>query len=360
MEFVSGLAAVPLEYGLHDVLGRQGLQFEPWVGSAAASFATKLPIPPSCGVFRSEDYFRLKQHRRSICFAPQSGHPIRSVFCIKGMEPLAPDFACALEDLAGRHAANTGLNNLEDLVLREDKLPGCLLWSEAQAEASIAATVHRRLSDDGAPLARLPLPALCVRLPQVTAESAAREISSRASRSLWHKIDMLAAGGLGAYVYWYPSVPIRAIQVSPNKQMAMTMSEAWIDLAARLLRAGFLPTTAYSQHRGHCCDRLNAVIDGGFADMGSVVPVTELSASKDVFIALQMTIWLLTSTILHVFGKSDTKITRFDYAANMVLHLVRERLMYACGKDADPRMTEFVGATKDISAFARLLEKTEA
>jgi hypothetical protein len=272
------------------------------------------------------------------------------------MEPLAPDFGRALDRLAARHPVNYGLNCLEDLVLREDKLPGCLLLSEAQAESSIAGMVHRRLSDDGNPLARLPLPVLCVRLPQTTAESAAREICSRASRTLWNKIEMLAASGLGAYVYWYPSVPLRASQARLSRRSAIAMSEGWINLAARLLRAGFLPTTAQSQHRGHCCDRNNAVIDGGFTDMGSVVPVTELSAPTDVFIALQMTIWFLTATILCVVGKNEYQIGRFDYGANMVLHLVRERLMGACGKGTDPRMTEFFDATKNISSVVKLLE----
>jgi hypothetical protein len=357
MEFISGLASVPLDYGLQDVLGSRGSQLEPWVGSAAASFATKLPIPPSCRIFRSEGYFRLKRHQRSICFAPQTGEPGCSVLCIKGMEPLAPDFARALDRLAARRTVNSGLSDLEHFVLIEDKLPGCLLLSEAQAEVSIAGTVHRRLSDDGDPLARLPLPVLCVRLPQTTAESAAREISSRASRSLWHKIDMLAAGGLGAYVYWYPSTPLRASMVPLNRQLAVTVSEGWIDLAARLLRAGFLPTTAHSLERGHCCDLNNSVIDGGFADIGSVAPLTELSTPTDVFIALQMTIWILTSTILYVLGKNEYRIGRFGYVGNMVLHLVRERLMCACGKDADPRITKFFDAAKNMSAIVGLLEK---
>jgi hypothetical protein len=357
MEFISGLASVPLDYDLHDVLGRQGLQFEPWVGSAAASFATKLPIPPSCNAFRSDGYFRLERHRRSICFAPQTGEPIRSVFCIKGMEPLAPDFTRALDRWSARRSVDRSLSSLDHFVLIEDKLPGCLLLSEAQAEASIAATVHRRLADDGDPLARLPLPVVCVRLPQATAESAAREISRRAARSLRHKIEMLAAGGLGAYVYWYPSIPLRAYVAPPTRRLAVTMCEGWIDLAARLLRVGFLPTTAHSQQRGSCCDSNNAVIDGGFADIGSVMPVAELSTAADVFVALQMTIWFLAHTIGHVLGKKEYRIGPVDYVANMVLHLVRERLTCARGKDADPRITEFFDATKDIGAVVRLLEK---
>jgi hypothetical protein len=122
MECISGLEAVPLDYGLQDVLARQGLQFEPWVGAAAASFATKLPIPSSCSIFSSEGYFRLKRHHRSICFAPKTGEPIRSLFCIKGMEPLAPDFDSALDRWAARHMPDSGLNLLETFVLMEDKL----------------------------------------------------------------------------------------------------------------------------------------------------------------------------------------------------------------------------------------------
>jgi hypothetical protein len=122
MECISGLEAVPLDYGLQDVLARQGLQFEPWVGAAAASFTTKLPIPSSCSIFSSEGYFRLKRHHRSICFAPKTGEPIRSLFCIKGMKPLAPDFDSALDRWAARHMPNSGLNLLETFVLMEDKL----------------------------------------------------------------------------------------------------------------------------------------------------------------------------------------------------------------------------------------------
>jgi hypothetical protein len=357
MQFITGLAAVRLDYGLHDVLGRPGLQFESWVGSAAAAVAAELPIPPSCTPFRRHGYFRLERHRRSICFAPETSEPVRSVLCIKGMEPLAPDFARALDRLAARRSANGSLSSLDHYVLMEDKLPGCLLLGEAQAEASIAASVHQRLAEDGGPLARVPLPVHCARLPQATAESAAREIASRASRRLRHKIEMLAAGGLGAYVYWYPSIPLRAYLAPPTRQAAAAMADGWIDLAARLLRAGFLPTTAHSQERGHCCDLNNAVIDGGFADLGSVVPVAELSTPADVFVALQTTVWFLAHTIWHVLRKDAFQIGRFDYASSMVLHLVRERLMRGCGKEADPRIREFFEATKDVGAVVGLLEK---
>ena len=168
---------------------------------------------------------------------------------------------------------------------------------------------------------------------------------------------MLAAGGLGAYVYWYPSVPLRAYQVLANRQLAVTMSEGWINLAARLLRAGFLPTTAHSHGRGHCCDRRNSVIDGGFADVGSVVPVAELPAPADVFVGLQTTIWVLAATILNVLGRDEYRHGPFDYIANTVLHHVRERLMCARGNDPDPRMTEFFDAASNIGAIVKLLEK---
>jgi len=181
-------------------------------------------------------------------------------------------------------------------------------------------------------------------------------IVARASRNLRSKIDMLAAGGLGAYVYWYPSIPLRVFQSQVGGQLAAVMSKGWLDLAARLLRAGFLPTTAYSIDRGHCCGRRNAVVDGGFADLGSVAPISEISAAADVFIALQMTIWSLADTILFVLGREGFRFGAFDYVTGMVLDFVRTRLMRACGAHIDPRVKQFFSSTENMSTIIRLAE----
>lgn len=351
---VDNSARVALPYRLCDAVKDAKFDFEAWVEPAAASFEAKLPVPESCDPFRSENLFRFRSHRRSICFAPETV-PIRDVFCIKGMEPLAADFRSTLDRMAARRSIDGSLNELDYFILKEDKLPHCLLFGEAQAEASAAATVHMRLAGDGQSLPRLPLPVVLVRLPDGVTELAAREIAGRASRSLWRKVEMLAAGGLGAYVYWYPSVPLRALNFRSDRKLALAMCEGWLSLAGRLLRAGFLPTSAYSLERGHCCDLRNAVIDGGFADLGSVVQAADIPAEEDLFIALQMTVAQLTATILHVLGKDKRRIGQFDYAANMIKHLVRERLVDACGASVDPRLVKFSAAAADLRAAADLL-----
>lgn len=358
MEFIAAPTPFPLAYRVRDALSSGKTEFDPWIESAAASFEAKLPIPPSCRLFDCDGLFRLRGHRRSICFAPKGREPIRNVLCVKGMEPFAPDFGATLDRLAAQHATGRAVNKLEHFILNEDKLPGCLLFSEARVEASTAATVHMRLSNDGGALPRLPLPVLCVRLPETTAESAARAIAARASPCLWHKIEMLAASGLGAYVYWYPSVPLRARDVQGAKEMVVAMSDGWMNLAARLLRAGFLPTTAHSLGRGECCDRQNAVIDGGFADLGSVVPVADVPAQQDVFIALQMTLSRIAATILHVLGRESSRIAEADYIAHMVRHVVRERLARAYGTGTDPILTQFFEATESLVSVVPLLEQT--
>ncbi len=351
---VDSSALVALPYGLWNIVQEEKFGFEPWVKSSAACFEARLPIPPSCDFFNSNNLFRLREHWRSVCFAA-GGAPIRDVFCIKGMEPLAPDFCDALDKIKVRRSLNGELNLLDYFILKEDKLPNCLLFDEAQAEASAAAMVHKRLAADGEPLPRLPLPVVLARLPEKLVETAAREIAARASRGLWRKIEMLAAGGLGAYVYWYPSVPLRASNWRSDSGPAVATCEGWIDLAARLLRAGFLPTSAYSVNRGHCCDLQNAVIDGGFADLGSVVSAADISTEEDVFVALQLTISQLTATIHHMLRMEKNRVAQFDYVANLIIHLVRERVARACAASGDARLVKFSGAVADLHAVVRLL-----
>jgi hypothetical protein len=361
MDFIAAPAPVPLVYGVRDSLRADPAGFDAWVEAAVGEFETRLPIPPTCDRFRSGGYFRLKKHQRSICFAPEGQQRVGNVFCIKGMEPLAPDFGRGLDQMAAQRRAGSGLSLLEYFIVREDKLPGCLLFDEANAEAAIAATLHGRLAQDGGPLARLPVPVVCVRLPEETARAAVREVVVRSSRALWPKIETLAAVGLGAYVYWYPSVPLRAAEFRPGARAAVAMSEAWIDLAARLLRAGFLPTSAHSLGRGQCCNRQNSVIDGGFVDVSSVIPLEELPTGQDVFTAVQLTIWEISATILKVLGRplsrDSTSIARLDDAAQLVMNVVRERLVRACGDELDPRLRPFLGDPQTVESVARILDQ---
>ena len=359
VNFIAAPAPIALDYGVRDALAAAPSHFDQWVERAVSDFEARLPIPPDCGSFRSGDFFRLKKHQRSVCFSPQGAQRVGNVFCIKGMEPLAPDFARMLDWMASQRRAGSGLSLLEYFIVREDKLPGCLMFDEASAEAGIAAKVHRRLADDGGPLPRLPLPVLCARLADEAAEGAVRKIVARASPSLRPRIEALGAVGLGAYVYWYPSLPLRAAEFRPQASAAISMAEAWIDLAARLLRAGFLPTSAHSLGRGQCCNRQNSVIDGGFVDLGSITPVDELLIGEDLFTAAHLTAWEISATILHVLGHplrgDGTSIAQLDSAAQLVMHLVRERLARACGDALDPRLREFFSARQTVESVAQQL-----
>ena len=356
MQFIDAPPPVPLAYGLRDALQLDRSMFDPWVESAAASFETRLPIPASCDRFKSEGFFRLKKHLRSICFAPEGDQRVGNVFCIKGMEPLAPDFSAALDRLVAQRRADSGLSLFDHFIQSEDKLPGCVLFDEAIAEATVAAKVHLRLASDGEPLPRLPLPVLCVRLPQTTLDRAVRELVARAPRSVWPKIEALAAVGLGAYVYWYPSLPLRVADFRLGPGSAAALADRWIGLASRLLRAGFLPTSAASLGRGQCCNRQNSVIDGGFVDLGSVVPIGDIGTQQDLFAALHLMTWELSATILHVLGRplrrDGSAVGRLDYGALMVMHMVRDRLASACGKDADARLLQFFSATETAESLA--------
>ncbi len=356
MDFIPTPPPIGLDRRLSDGLHARPAEFDGWVGEAAERLGARLPVPESCLPFQAAGYFRLKRHRRSVCYAPPGTAPLHNVLCVKGMEPYAPDFASALDRLAARRPANGELSQLDHLILREDKLPGCLLFDEARLEACAAADLQVRLASDGGAIAALPFPVLCARLSDEVRDGVVDQIAARTSRALWPKLESLAAGGMGVYAYWYPSVPLRVQDCPMSRGRVEAAANGWIGLAARMLKAGFLPTAAHSLERGQCCNPQNAVIDGGFVDLGSIRPLDEMRTARDVFIALQMTIWGLTATILHALGQRGPFIGQFDYVASMTLNLVRERLAVACAASADPRLTEFFKASDEIGAIIRLAE----
>jgi len=91
-------------------------------------------------------------------------------------------------------------------------------------------------------------------------------------------------------VYVYPGAPVRAEQLSrpvPGESEeerfrriasicdVEVVVDSWIRLFVRLLYLGFVPYSSMNERLGSCVDFGNAVVDGGFADVDSIVPMTE-------------------------------------------------------------------------------------
>ena len=107
-------------------------------------------------------------------------------------------------------------------------------------------------------------------------------------------------------VWYYPTAPIRVDDLrflagaNPHLRPAPEAGEetitGWCRLFARLLHLGFMPFAPWNAGRGSCVDAGNACIDGGFADLFTLVPFESIPDDR----------WFRRSLLDSVRRLSDT------------------------------------------------------
>ena len=136
--------------------------------------------------------------------------------------------------------------------------------------------------------------------------------------------------GLGALVYYYPSLPLRASHAAPDKvadllvpdaaypeRMGASLAErleklreraepsetidSWIGLLADMLVLGYFPFDTY--YMGHCLQIQNLCIDGGCVDTDSIVPMSGVQDERYfIELFLQTTLALASSISAYLRG----------------------------------------------------------
>src|SRR5262245_8233778 len=115
------------------------------------------------------------------------------------------------------------------------------------------------------------------------------------------------------YVYYYPSAPVRLAHLpignaeeiglsSRWKQLDEVLDwretvEGWLDLAAKMIRLGFLPKAPTSLLSGDCLQYQNGVVDGGFADLDSIIHVDAVKSERELRDILRRTLIELSKSI---------------------------------------------------------------
>lgn len=306
-----------LEGGLEREVGRFGA-----AGAWFTSFPLRLPFGPTVRPFRSGACLRPPAHRRAWYFDVSSlvsSPRATGLLAFKGTEPHSPDWNAWMLELATERlhveatlgdpsssgvTACAELSVLEKLALVEHKVPGSLLVSEALAEAQRAWAFQSAYVGRHGEAARAPLPLAVYRWPDEVSrrvEETLAPLLSRAARGIVHD---LCAGGLGAYVYLTRCKPTRVahLSVAPAGRArgyadrvmdlrALVDPEVtilrWIELVARMLALGFIPKDPASVLSGDCLQHQNASIDGGLADLGSVVHVDAFGDDRALRSALR-------------------------------------------------------------------------
>jgi hypothetical protein len=273
------------------------------VQTAARALDGGIPALRDLGPLRLPPYIRPPGHRRA--FYVELGP---AVLAIKGTEPFAFNFAGFIDEMARAHTqaelrlgsaardltlVRAELTGLDKFPVLEGKVPGCVTVAEALDDAHAAAAVQlAHLRRYGAP-ARLPMPILVARWPEAVADAVLAELSPWLRGRARGVTELAVRAGLGVYVYSYPIVPARlahlaAPEVGPGIELGARLAalgkiadprrmlDGWIGLMARLLALGFVSADPLSIVTGDCLQVQNAVVDGGFADVASLVEAGQL------------------------------------------------------------------------------------
>ena len=138
----------------------------------------------------------------------------------------------------------------------------------------------------------------------------------------------------------------------------------WLELTARMLALGYVPATATNVGRGYCVMAQNAVMDGGFVDLGGLRHVDLFQNESDLAFAISRTLQVLGHTISRFlagsFADSDVFTRRVPGPFSLVWEGVRKHVLaeIASGSSVPPAIQRFMGkntpADDLMNLFSRL------
>jgi hypothetical protein len=169
--------------------------------------------------------------------------------------------------------------------------PGAFPIDECIREQQITTEVHRRHWAQYGCLAHCPLPLLSYELPREMSAAYASEVRNALPSQALERIEWRIQAGLGVGVYYYPSVPIRVADLEfieldtvldgrDSHEFIDETLRRWAKQFARLVTLGYIPYGPWNQGWGACVDSGNACIDGGFADLLTLVRAEEIPSSR--------------------------------------------------------------------------------
>ena len=268
----------------------------------------------------------------------------RGCIAIKGTEPASENFDRIAKRMgemwnvfswtiggAARHLLEdlTLLNQLERFPVCEGKPPGVHPLWDAEDEAKCALELQLAYFRRYGRLARIPTPLFVYRWPREMRERALQVLRPLLSPKTATMVESLIGDELGAYVYYYPSYPLRAMhvragdvgpEVSYDARHAALASlsepgraiEGWVRLTAEILALGWIPTDPAHFGRGNCLMGQNLVLDGGIVDVNSIRAVSSMQVPGELDFAVRQTVRELTQSICWYLVGTEAGIAWFQ------------------------------------------------
>jgi hypothetical protein len=361
----------------------------PALAPVLSALRARLPVPRRRVPVDDAPFTRLRGHGRAFCVGLGEPPGEDGWVVVKGSEPTCDDFEAWLDEQASRTLRVTAgqvvgftedggveaaMPLLEKWAVLEGKVPSALTLEEAGTEARRAAEFQEAYAAAHGVAARVPLPLAAWRWPETVVARVRAALEARLSPGAMAAAEAGLRGGLGVYAWWYPEAPVRlAHLVLPDA--AETGVEArlerlselldwraaargWLDLVAEMLALGFLPKSPANVVRGDCLQFQNLVLDGGIADLDSLVRFDEVRGETAFRDALRRTVTELSKGVATLLlgppGQDPAVLRRLpDVVASVAAELWSRLRRAEASRGLHPRLA---AAVRETDWLARVEE----
>ena len=338
---------------------------EPALRAICTRLSETLPCQRAWGFGETGAYVRPDRHARAIYLRLAQIPGARSsggCIAIKGSEVVCENFGAMVQRL--KHmwnilAATFGdasracfddwgmMSALDRFPVGEGEPPGVVSLHDVTEEAELAFQVQKAHWERYGELARLPLPLFGYEWPAAVSDRIWQALKDHLSPAARRLVEAQLKAGLGTYVYYYPSLPYRVEHLqlpdvgggtSYGERFAALSKLAepgevitrWLEQTARLFCLGYVPATACNVGRGYCVMAQNAVLDGGFVDLGGLQHIDLFQHEGDLAFAISRTLQVLGHTISRFlvgsFADSEVFTRRVPGAQALVWDGVRQNV----------------------------------
>ena len=222
--------------------------------------------------------FSLKNHKRSRFGKVENG----GFISIKGFLGEIEVYTALIDDdqdILGNK------NTAEMFPMLERKVPYQCLYSELKKEFELSVVLIEGYLKNFKKLPNVPIPIELYSYDDAFKEEVLSTLKGKLPRFVFNEVeDILKNDTFGVMKFFYPSAPFRVMDVRSKDHRAelywnsnYSILFLWCDLLIDFVSLGYLPGSKHFSIQGTSVDPQNLLLSGGFSDLGSLVPISELS-----------------------------------------------------------------------------------
>jgi hypothetical protein len=257
---------------------------------------------------------------------------------------------------------------IEHFPIVEQKIPMAVTLSECKEDVSAAMKLQSAHVSFFDAFAHAPIPLAIIKWSEKVTNQFINELLPMLSPRAADIVKMVAKDGLATMLYYYPNVPYRVAhvnvefnlnQISYQERLVKlnklfkpsNMVDKWIDNTARMLVLKLMPSSIESIGVGHCLEAQNAVLDGGFVDLGSIKSFDDIKTQQEfvqtfsattIDLAKTIKVFLLGAQIEATAEYRNPTFTMFNTVCKVHKELINKLNKYGDIFELDTRLIDVI------------------